>query len=95
MISYLNNKYYENLVIVGDFNFGNINWKGWTASGNDKNSDELFLDILRKNGLMQHVDEPTGQTGDDEPSILDLVISREYLSNWSISLHLVKVTMLL
>ena len=48
MISYLNNKYYENLVIVGDyFNFGNINWKGWTASGNDKNSDELFLDILR------------------------------------------------
>ena len=48
MISYLNNKYYENLVIVDDFNFGNINWKGWTASGNDKNSDELFLDILRK-----------------------------------------------
>ena len=80
MISYLNNKYYENLVIVGDFNFGNINWKGWTASGNDKNSDELFLDILRKNGLMQHVDKPTRQRGDDEPSILDLVISREYLS---------------
>ena len=49
-------------------------------SGNDKNSDELFLDILRKNGLMQHVDKPTRQRGDDEPSILDLVISREYLS---------------
>ena len=42
MISYLNNKYYENLVIVGDFNFASINWTGWTASGNDKNSDELF-----------------------------------------------------
>jgi len=60
-MSYLNNKYHENLVIVGYryFNFGSINWKGWTASGNDKNSDELFLDILRKNGLMQHVDKPT------------------------------------
>ena len=29
---------------------------------------------------MQHVDKPTRQRGDDEPSILDLVISREYLS---------------
>jgi len=46
MMSYLNNKYYENLVIVGYFNFGSINWKGWTASGNDKNSDELFLDNI-------------------------------------------------
>ena len=26
MISHLNNKYYENLVIVGDFNFASINW---------------------------------------------------------------------
>ena len=48
MISYLNNKYYEKMVIVGDFNFATINWTGWTASGNDKNSDELFLDTLRK-----------------------------------------------
>ena len=65
---------YDNLV------FGSVNWKGWTASGNDKNSDELFLDILTKKGLMQHVDKPTRQIGDDEPSILILVTSREYLS---------------
>ena len=57
-----------------------VNHTRWTASGNDKNSDELFLDTLRKNGLMQHVDKPPRQRGDDEPSILDLVISREYLS---------------
>ena len=29
---------------------------------------------------MQHVEKPTRQRGDEEPSILDLVISREYLS---------------
>ena len=86
LISNLSKKYYDNFIIVGDFNFSSIDWNVWMASGNVNNSDELFLVVLRKNGLMQHMDKPTRQRGDDELHILDLVISINYLSSldcWS------------
>ena len=39
------------------------------------NSDEKFIDVLQKNGLRQHITTPTRQRGDDEPHVLDLVIT--------------------
>jgi len=35
------------------------------------------LDILRKNYLLQYIDKPTRIRGDDEPHVLDLVLTNE------------------
>jgi len=36
-----------------------------------------FLDILSKNYLLQYIDKPTRIRGDDEPHVLDLVVTNE------------------
>jgi len=87
LISYLNVKFTDNLVLVGDFNYSSIDWQRWTGSGNPMNSDEKFIDVLQKNGLHQHIMIPTRQRGDDEPHVLyleiasgDIVSTLEYRS---------------
>ena len=55
-------------MIVGDFNFGSINWERQEATGQSKE----FLDSVNDNFLYQHVNEET--RGRD---ILDLVLSSE------------------
>ena len=77
LISYLNVKFSDHLVLVGDFNYSSIDWQRWTGSGNPMNSDEKFIDVLQKNGLHQHITTPTRQRGDDEPHVLDLVITSD------------------
>ena len=74
LISYLNVKFSDHLVLVGYFNYSSIDLQRWTGSGNSMNSDEKFIDVLQKNGLHQHITIPTRQRGDDEPHVLDLVI---------------------
>ena len=77
LISYLNVKFSDHLVLVGDFNYSSIDWQRWTGSGNPMNSDEKFIDVLQKNSLHQHITTPTRQRGDDEPHVLDLVITSD------------------
>ena len=66
----------ENLLCLGDFNWPNINWSTWTSTSRT-GSEIKFIDTLRKNFLNQHVSKPTRSRGDDDPHILDLVISNE------------------
>ena len=58
----------EQCLIVGDFNYANINWETYEC---DKDG-EIFLDLLQDNYLSQHVNVPTRGN-----NILDLVISSE------------------
>ena len=55
-------------MIVGDFNFGDINWERQEATGQSKE----FLDSVNDNFLYQHVNEETRGR-----NILDLVLSSE------------------
>jgi len=61
-------------LIIGDFNFPNINWKTWSTSGQ---LEMTFIDILRKKILHQYIETPTRARGSSVPNILDLVISDE------------------
>jgi len=80
-ISYICNEFQGHKLIVGDFNYCNIDWKSWTG-GND---EAKFLSCLRNNILLQHVTEPTRFRASDEPHTLDLILSDEhFISNWSI-----------
>ena len=59
----------ENIILMGDFNFGNnIDWKSNVSHGQGK----LFLKCIVKKFLIQHVDQPTRDS-----NILDLIISSD------------------
>ena len=67
---------FSKFIVVGDFNFGDINWKSWCSTHNSGSSCE-FINVLRDNLLLQHVDFPTRGRGLDSPHILDLVITNK------------------
>jgi len=73
-INDLNNNTTNKLLIVGDFNFCNIDWVTWTCSNKHVSK---FLDCLKDNYLLQHVSSPTRQRGLQMPHILDLIISND------------------
>jgi len=61
-------------LIVGDFNFSDINWNKWEGHTVASNN---FLHTLQGHFLIQHVAFPTRARGANEPSLLDLVISND------------------
>ena len=48
----------HHILIVGDFNYSNINWEDYTASGVGSN-DQMFIDTLQECVSHQHITEPT------------------------------------
>ena len=61
-------------LVMGDFNFRTIDW---VSSFSEDETETTFIDKLFEKGLVQHVDQPTRSRGGDEPSTLDLVITKE------------------
>jgi len=49
-------------------------WKTWCSIHRDQSFE--FINVLRDNLLLQHVDFPTRGRGSDSPHILDLVITK-------------------
>lgn len=81
IISMLKSLTSQSVVVMGDFNFPNIDWENLKA---DKNG-ELFLDMVMDNFWFQHVAAPTRAN-----NILDLVISSDVgmVDNVTIKEHL-------
>ncbi len=68
----------SHLLLMGDFNYPDINWNSWSTKGDSPESDEyLLLENLRDNYLFQHVDRPTRWRGTDTPNLLDLILTSE------------------
>ena len=61
---------FDDICIVGDFNFPKINWEG-TWSGERDND---FVECVRDAYLFQMVKKPTRRRTGQQPSILDLVL---------------------
>lgn len=59
-------------IFVGDFNLKNINWRTLTGPGE---LEEEFLDFIVGHNLYQHVTVNTRFRGDDNPSLLDLILT--------------------
>ena len=64
----------KNIIIVGDFNFPEIDWD-LHHSANKSFGSTTFLNTLHKLLLHQHVNFPTRARGSDTPHILDLIIT--------------------
>ncbi|KAK4289620.1 hypothetical protein Pmani_037425 [Petrolisthes manimaculis] len=64
------------LVITGDFNLPDIDWKNYTTTANINSLPQTFIDTVLDNYLTQHITSFTRVRGQDRPSTLDLVITK-------------------
>ena len=74
LLLYVENAIQEKIptLILGDFNFPNINWDNCTVSSRHMGQD-IFLDRMVSLGLSQLIREPTHRSG----NVLDLVFVSE------------------
>jgi len=64
----------KDIIIVGDFNFPEIDWDS-CYSVNKSFESTAFLNTFHKLLLLQHVNFPTCARGTDTPHLLDLLIT--------------------
>ena len=63
------------LVIVGDFNYKDVNWISCSCPEHADKHTLSFLQGILINNLNQHVKDFTRQRGNDQPSTLDLIFT--------------------
>ena len=66
----------KKVLLVGDFNCKEINWGTLESYGREKSWGEKLLTLTMENAMKQWVQESTRYRGDDEPSRLDLVLTK-------------------
>ena len=77
-LRYISNLKYSHLLIMGDFNFKDIDWEDCAAKTNNMEDINFqFVECIRDCYFYQHINEPTRQRGTDTPSTLDLLFSNE------------------
>jgi len=67
----------KQVVLCGDFNFKEIDWRRMVVAGNEAHPASLFVACLEDNFLTQHVEECTRKREGQDESLLDLVISSD------------------
>lgn len=87
LIKTVTSQNFSHFCFVGDFNFKNINWESCSTLLNETSKEALFLEALKDSYLHQHVLEPTRARGNDDPSILDLVLTNEEMHISDLQYH--------
>ena len=77
LLKQISSSKYSHICIVGDFNYKNINWNTWTTPYSEQSKEAKFIETIRDCFLYQHVMEPTRSRGNDEPSLIDLILTNE------------------
>ena len=72
-------KSHSHVCLVGDFNYKDVNWKSWTTSHDEESKEAKFLETIKDCFLFQHIEKPTRVRGNDEPSLIDLLLTNEEL----------------
>ena len=67
----------SHLVIVGDFNFKEIDWNLGMSTASDQHYTDKFIQATQNCFLYQHVTAPTHFMPNKMPSLLDLVLTSE------------------
>ncbi len=70
-------KMYTHLLICGDFNFPEVNWKDDITLHEPNSVGLQFRECLRDCYLTQHVKEYTHRRGEQKPSTIDLILTNE------------------
>ena len=87
LLTCIANKTYTHICIVGDFNYRQINWATWTTPNSENNDEAKFIEAIRDSFLHQHVEKPTRRRGNDDPSLLDLILTDEAMQVSEITHH--------
>ena len=71
-----------------------IKWESWSTNHNEDSKENKFIETIRDCYLHQHLQLPTRRRGNDEPSLIDLLLTDEIMQVWisHIMRHLVKVS---
>ena len=64
------------VLLLGDFNCKNVNWEVMGTCGNAETWSEEVIQMAAQNTMEQWVDEFTRYRGTEEPSMLDLVLTK-------------------
>ena len=67
----------RDLILMGDFNCKEVEWESLETKGDSESWGSVLLELAMDNLMTQWVTEKTRYRGDDEPSRLDLVFSKE------------------
>ena len=71
-------KKYSHVLLMGDFNYPDIDWTNWTTKSESTESQEFkFIECIRDSFLFQHITNPTRVRGSDTPNVLDLIFTNE------------------
>ena len=79
MIRSLNNESHCKIVIMGDFNYREIDWEHWMSNSPENHISHQFIEAIRDSFLHQHVELCTRFRENQSPSLLDLVFSSDEL----------------
>ena len=66
---------WSKIMIMGDFNFTNINWETISMHESENSDTYLFLEGIRDTYLYQHTFEPTRGRMSNEPHIFDIILT--------------------
>ena len=70
-------KRFSHILILGDYNYKEINWVNGSTSVSENHIATRFLETVRDSFLYQHVTKPTRVKDGNVPSVLDLVFTNE------------------
>ena len=76
LINEVSNSKFSKIIIMGDFNFPNIDWKSEKCENMNGAAFE-FLENIKDNFLFQHISMPTRGRFGQNPSLLDLILTNE------------------
>ena len=77
LLSTITKKKYSHVCLVGDFNYKDINWENLSTPKNELSDEYKFVEAIKDAFLHQHTDMPTRRRGNDNPSLLDLILTDE------------------
>ena len=64
------------LVLMGDFNYPDIDWEH-NCVNNQSSISNKFLNCIHKNYLYQHITQPTHYRCEQNPTVIDLIVTNE------------------
>lgn len=67
----------RDLILMGDFNCKEVEWESLETTGSPESWGAVLLELAMDNLMTQWVTEKTRYRGEDEPSRLDLVFTKE------------------
>ena len=80
-------KKYSHTSFLGDFNYRDINWETCATPHNEGSKEAKFLETIQDCFPHQHIREPTRKRGNDEASLLDLILTDEFMQVSDIAHH--------